>query len=453
MKDNFQTLLTIKRLGINGEGIGYYKRKAVFVDGALPEEEVVCEITKEHNKYLEGKTLKIKKRSQNRVDAPCPYFGKCGGCQMQHLEYKEQLKMKKDIIIQAFERYLTNYEDLKIDIKDNIGMDNPYYYRNKAQMPVAFDGEKIVTGLYEANSNRLTHIDKCIIQDELVNHVVYYVKTLLMKYHVMVFNRRLKSGILRYISVRYIQDTKECQVVLVLKDKDLTNMSKIAKELMDKIKEVKSFYVNINPDTSTYEIYGNEYIHIAGKKTIDAKIGDAKFILSPHSFYQLNSEQTKVLYDVVKSTIKFKKTDKIIDAYCGAGTIGIYLANDVESVYGVDTTEQAINDAKNNAALNQLKNTHFESGHAENIIPRWIQDGFKPDVLILDPPRTGIDEKLLNVLRKVKIKKIIYVSCNPSTLAKDLNELRRVYHIKSVQPVDMFPQTAHVESVVLLVRK
>ncbi len=453
MNEKFETLLTIKRLGINGEGVGYYKRKAVFVDGALPDEEVVCQFTKEHERYIEAKTIRIKKRSENRVDAPCPYFGKCGGCQLQHLEYQEQLKMKKDIIIQALERYLPSFENLDIAIKDTIGMDNPYYYRNKAQMPVAFDGEKIVTGLYEANSNHLTHIDKCIIQDDTVNNVVDYIKTLLMNYHAMVFNRRYKSGSLRYISVRYLQNTKECQVVIVLKEKDLTNMSKIAKDLMDKYPEVVSFYVNINSDISTYEIYGEDYIHIAGKKTIEAKIGEAKFTLSPQSFYQLNTEQTKVLYDVVKNTIEFKKTNKIIDAYCGAGTIGLYLANDVEEVRGVDKTVQAIRDAKNNAALNKVKNTHFESGESEQIIPRWIEEGFKPDILVMDPPRTGIDKSLLEVLRKVKIKRIIYVSCNPSTLAKDLNELRKVYHIKSIQPVDMFPQTSHVESVVSLVRK
>jgi len=452
MQEDNEKLLTIKRLGINGEGIGYYKRKTVFVPGALPDEEVICEFVKDNKTYIEGKTVRIKKASKNRVDAPCPYFGRCGGCQLQHLEYKEQLKMKKDIIIQALERYLPNYEKLNIDIKDTIGMDNSYNYRNKAQMPVAFDGENIVTGLYEANSNRLVHIDKCIIQDEMINHVIYIIKSLLMKYHIMVFNRRLKKGSLRYISARYLQNTKQCQVVLVLKEKNLEHMSKIAHELMEKVPEVISFYVNVNPDVTTFEIYGKDFIHIAGKKTIEAKIGESKFIISPQSFYQLNTEQTRVLYDVVKSTVKLKKSYKIVDAYCGAGTIGIYLASDVEEVRGVDKTHQAINDARNNAALNNLQNTHFEVGESEKIIPKWIEDGFKPDVLIMDPPRTGIDSKLLDLLRKVKIKKVIYISCNASTLAKDLNELRKVYHIQSIQAVDMFPQTSHVESVVLLER-
>ncbi len=453
MKENYQALITIKRLGINGEGIGYYKRKAVFIDGAIPDEEVICEFTKEHQNYIEGKTIKIKKKSEHRVDAPCPYFGRCGGCQLQHIDYAEQLKLKRDIVIHALERYLPNYENLNIEIKDMIGMDNSYNYRNKAQMPVAFDGEKIVTGLYEANSNHLIHIDKCIIQDELINHVIYIIKTLLMKHHIMVYDRRLKGGVLRYISVRYMEPTKQCQVVIVLKEKDLSHMSKIADELMEKVPEVVSFYVNVNSDISNYEIYGDEFIHIKGKKTIDAKIGDIKFNISPHSFFQLNTEQTKVLYDLIKDTVKFKKTDKVIDAYCGAGTIGLYIASDVKEIRGVDITEQAINDAKNNAALNNITNSHFEAGQSEYVIPKWLEEGFKPDVLIMDPPRTGIDEKLLDVLRKIKIKKVIYVSCNPSTLAKDLNELRKVYHIKSIQPIDMFPQTSHVECVVLLVRK
>ncbi|MDF2700610.1 MAG: rRNA ((1939)-C(5))-methyltransferase RlmD [Haloplasmataceae bacterium] len=453
MKENFQTLLTIKRLGINGEGIGYYKRKAVFVEGALPEEEVICQIEKEENTYLVAKTVKIKTRSEHRVDAPCPYFGRCGGCQLQHLDYQQQLKQKRDIIVQAMERYLHNYEELNIELKDMIGMEDPYNYRNKAQMPVAFDGEKVVTGLYEANTNRLIHIDKCIIQDNTINSIIYYIKTLLMKYHVMVFNRKIKDGNLRYISVRYIKDTNEAQVVLVINNKELQNMSKIANELIAKHKEVVSFYVNVNPDIHTHEILGAEYIHIAGKKTMDALIGKSKFILSPHSFFQLNSEQCKVMYDIIKETAQLKPSYNVIDAYCGAGTIGIYIADSVGSVRGVDITEQAINDAKNNAAINELKNTHFESGHAEEVIPKWIDEGFKADVIILDPPRTGIEASLLNVLRRVKIKKLVYVSCNASTLAKDLNELRKVYHIKTIQPIDMFPQTSHVEAIVYLVRK
>lgn len=446
-------LLTIKKIGINGEGIGYYKRKAVFVDGALPSEEIICEFTKEHNKYIEGKTIKIKKRSKDRVNAPCPYFGKCGGCQLQHLEYQEQLNMKKDLILQALERYVPNYPKLNIEILDTIGMEDPYNYRNKAQMPVAFDGEKIVTGLYEANTNKLIHIDKCIIQHNFINEAIHYIKTLLMKYHIMVYNRRFNNGVLRYITVRYINNTNEAQVVLVLKQKELTHMKKIANELIEKFPKIKSVYANVSSDVRSHEIYGKEFIHIAGKETIHAKIGESKYILSPQSFFQLNTEQCKVLYDEIIELANFKESYKVIDAYSGAGTIGIYIANLVKEVRGVDVTEQAIIDAKNNATLNNLDNTYFESGEVDKVIPKWIADGFKPDMLILDPPRKGIDDNLLNLIKKVKIKRLIYVSCNASTLAKDLNELRKIYNIKVIQPIDMFPQTSHVESVVLLVRK
>ena len=358
--------------------------------------------------------------------------------------------MKKDIIFQALTRYVDHYQKLNIDIKNTIGMKDPYYYRNKAQMPVAFDGERVVTGLYEANTNRLTHIDKCLIQDEMINRIIYELRTLMMKHHVMVYNRKNRDGLLRYICVRYIHHTNECQVVLVLSRKEIKVIEQIASEVMEKYKEIVSFFINVNDDLKTHEIYGREFTHIKGKHTINAKLKDSKFVLSPHSFFQLNTRQCEVLYDIVKKTADFKKKDKVVDAYCGAGTIGIYIAKDVEEVRGVDITKQAIHDAKFNADLNKLKNTHFEAGHAEVIIPKWIKEGFKPDVIILDPPRTGIDPKLLEVLRKVKIKKVIYVSCNASTLAKDLNELRRVYQIVSIQPVDMFPQTSHVESVVLL---
>jgi len=452
MKSNFQTLLTIKRLGINGEGIGYYKRKAVFVDGAIPEEEIICEFIKEEDNYIQGKVVKIKKPSKDRVETPCPYFGRCGGCQLQHIKYESQLKFKREIIVHSLERYLTKYDQLNIDIKEMIGMDKPYYYRNKAQMPVANEGRNVVTGLYEANTNHLVYIDTCIIQNEFINNTLDIIKVLLSKHHIMAYNRKTRSGNLRYVSVRYMENTKECQVVLVLKDKHMTNISKLAEELMTKVKEVVSFYVNINPDISSHEIYGEEFIHIRGKKTIEALIKDIKFTISPHSFYQLNTKQTEVLYDVVKQLANLKKTDKVIDSYCGIGTISLFIARDVAEVRGVDITEQAIKDARNNASLNNITNAYFEAGHAETIIPKWIKEGFKPDCIIMDPPRTGIDDKLLSVLKRVKVKKLIYVSCNPSTLAKDLNELTKVYNIEVIQPVDMFPQTSHVECVVLMSR-
>lgn len=447
-----EKLITIKRLGINGEGIGYYKRKTVFVEGALPGEEVICEFTKEHPNYIAAKTVEIKKASKHRVDPPCPYFEKCGGCQLQHLDYKKQLNMKKDIIMQALNRYLPGFKNMGINIKRTIGMDDSYNYRNKAQLPVALDNDKIVTGLYEANTNKLIYIDKCIIQEDIINRMIYHTKDILMKYNIKVFNKK-SGGILRYITVRYINNTNEAQVVLVLKENQLAHMEEVAKELFDLFPELKSFYVSINSKINTHEIYGREFIHIKGKKEIEAKIDNKLFFLSPQSFFQLNTKQTEVLYNVVKKSIDFKKTDKIIDAYCGAGAIGIFLSDLVKEVRGVDLTAKAIQDAKHNAKINHLSNTYFEAGHAEKIIPKWINAGFKPDVLLVDPPRTGLDSKLINLLRKIKINKFIYVSCNPSTLAKDLNELKDVYQIKLIQPVDMFPQTSHVESVVLLVRK
>jgi 23S rRNA (uracil1939-C5)-methyltransferase len=453
LEKEFNTYLTIKRIGINGEGVGFYKHKAVFVGGALPDEEIICRFTKEHKNYIEGEVVRLKRKSPHRVDAPCPYFGRCGGCQLQHLKYEEQLKMKKDLVVQSLERYYHGFKESDIKIKETIGMNDPYNYRNKAQLPVAFDGQKIQVGLFELNSNNLIHIDKCIIQEDYINRVIHHLKDLCMKHDIKVYNHRTKTGLIRTMSVRYIDNTNECQVVLVLQNKEIRKMKQIAEELMNLIPQVMSFYVNINEDIESREMYGPEFIHIMGKETIEAKIGELTFFLSPRSFFQLNTRQTKVLYDVIREVGRFKDTDKVIDAYCGAGTIGQYIADKVAEVRGVDLVEDGILDAKDNAKLNKLTNTHYDVGLAEEIIPQWINEGFKPNVVIMDPPRTGIDFKLLDLLRRIKVDRIIYVSCNPSTLAKDLNELRRIYDIKSIQPLDMFPQTSHVESVVLLVRK
>jgi 23S rRNA (uracil1939-C5)-methyltransferase len=455
MAENFRTILSIKKVGINGEGIGYYKRKAVFVPFALPGEKIVCEFVKEQKTYIEGKLIGVEKKSPHRVKAPCPYYEHCGGCQLQHLAYKEQLNMKKDLILQSLARYVEGYEKLGIDIKDTIGLEEPYYYRNRAQMPVSFDGEQLVTGLYEINSNNLVHIDTCMIQQVKIDNIIDRLKQLLMDAHIEAYNRRTRKGVLKHISVRFIDTTDQAQVVLVLENKSVNQvkMKQIADQVMNEFKEVKSFYLNINSDRNSHEIYGRDFVKIKGEDTIEAMIGDTKFDLSPSSFFQLNTRQTKVLYDIAKSVANLTPHDRVIDAYSGAGTIGQYVAKHVAEVRGVDTVKAAVEDARKNAELNGLDNTYYEVGAAEDIIPKWVNEGFKPTVLVMDPPRTGVDSKLLALLRKIKVKRVVYISCNPSTLAKDLNELRKTYNIKSIQPVDMFPQTSHVESVVLLVRK
>lgn len=444
--------LQIKKIGINGEGIGYINRTITFVPGALPFEEVLIKIKKVQRNYIEGQLLKILKPSRDRIRPKCEYFGKCGGCQLQHLDYRSQLKHKREIIIDSINKY-TNHNPYDLNIKETIGMKYPYGYRNKAQLPVMFDGEELVTGLYEVNSRRLIFIDECPIEHNLVNKIVDKTKEKLDKYHVRAFNKKTNEGIIRFIVVRIGVFSNEAQVTVVVYKNSDKKLNVALKELYKDNPGLKSVYINVNNNIEEHEILGEQLIKVAGSETITDNLGDLKYQLSPRAFYQLNPTQTVNLYNEVKKVAQLTGKEKVIDAYCGVGTIGLWLAKDAKEVRGVDITRNAIKDAKNNAVLNNIDNVNYAVGKAEDVIIKWINSGWQPDILVIDPPRVGIDSKLLEFLKRVKIPKIIYISCNPSTLAKNLKELSKKYEIKNIQPVDMFPQTSHVESVTLLTIK
>ena len=451
LKVDQEFLVTIKRIGINGEGIGYYKKQAVFIPFALVGEEVVAKCTRLANGYAEAEVIRVKKKSPHRCKAECEVYGKCGGCQLQHMKYDEQLRVKHDMVEQALERY-TNLDLNKFEILPTIGMENPFNYRNRAQMPVGYDQDGVIAGFYSMNSRQLVYVSHCDVQYEAINHVVNTIVDLYDEYEVFAYSPKTKKGTARHIMVRMGHVSEEIQVVLVMANNNFKGAKRLAREVMSQHPEVKSVFLNVNTE-NTHEILGKEMIHLAGEETITDELGKLKFNLSPRAFYQLNSEQTVKLYDEVKKAAGLTGTQKVVDAYCGVGTIGQWLADGAAEVRGVDTTRSAITDAKANAQLNKIDNTYYAVGEAEKVVPQWINDGFKPDVVVVDPPRTGLGVNLMDMLKRVQPETIVYVSCNPSTLAKNLKELSARYDIAYIQPVDMFPQTSHVEAVVKLVKK
>ncbi|MTL83672.1 23S rRNA (uracil(1939)-C(5))-methyltransferase RlmD, partial [Turicibacter sanguinis] len=374
----------------------------------------------------------------------------CGGCQLQHMTYPEQLRIKRDAIWQAVERY-TNLDPEELDIRPTMGMDNPYNYRNRAQMPVGYDEDGVMVGFYSMNSRELVNVTDCEVQYEEINKVVNHAVDLLDDYKVFAYAPKTKKGTARHIVVRRGYRTGEIQVTFVLANKDFKKMYSLALDLMKYCPEVKSVYVNYNSD-DTHEIFGPDMIKVAGEDFITDRLGKFKFNLSPRAFYQLNPEQTVKLYNQVKYAASLTGTEKVVDAYCGVGTIGQWVADQASEVRGVDITRAAIIDAKANAKLNNIDNTYYAVGKAESIVPKWANEGFKPDVVIVDPPRTGMGPELIEMLKRVQPKRIVYVSCNPSTLAKNLKELTKKYRVDYIQPIDMFPQTSHVEAVVRLTR-
>ncbi|PLR92868.1 23S rRNA (uracil(1939)-C(5))-methyltransferase RlmD [Bacillus sp. T33-2] len=440
--------LTIKRLGINGEGVGYFKRQVVFVPGALPGEEVVVEATKVHPKFAEAKIKKIRKPSEHRVRPLCPVYEQCGGCQLQHLRYEQQLKEKRDIVIQALERH-TKLPIGDLDIRETIGMGNPWGYRNKSQFQVGEKDGKVLAGLYGINSHRLVNIEQCAVQHPATTKATEAVKSILQDLKIPIYNEKSRKGIVRTIVARTGVQTGELQIVLITAQKELPKKDIIIQEIKKRLPDIKSIVQNINGQRTSV-IFGDKTETLEGSDFIQETLGDLQFELSARTFFQLNPEQTVKLYNEVKAAASLTGTEKIVDAYCGVGTIGLWLAGGAGEIRGMDTIPESIEDARKNAARHGVKQAKYVVGKAEEWLPKWAKEGWRPDVIVVDPPRTGCDQEFLKTVLKVKPKKFIYVSCNPSTLAKDIQTLSGQYKVEYIQAVDMFPHTAHVEAVTAL---
>lgn len=440
--------LKIKRMGINGEGIGFYKKTLIFVPGALKGEEVFCQISSVRRNFAEAKLLKINKKSKNRVDPACSIYKECGGCQIMHLQYDKQLEFKTDVIRQALMKFKPEgYENY--EIRKTIGMPEPEHYRAKLQFQVRSFGGNVKAGLYAQGTHRLIDIKDCLVQDSLTQEMINRVAELLGKYKLPIYNERKIAGV-RTVMIRRAQASGEVQLIFITSKR--LDFDDVVIELVREFPELKTVAVNINA-SKTSDIYGQITEVIWGQESINEEVLDYGFSLSPRAFYQLNPKQTQILYSEAVKALDVKDDDDLIDAYCGVGTIGLAFAGKVKSVRGMDIIPEAIQDAKENALHMGFTNTHYEAGKAEDIIPRWYSEGFRANALIVDPPRTGLDDKLLNTILKMLPEKMVYVSCNTSTLARDLVTLTKVYHVHYIQSVDMFPHTARTEAVVKLQRK
>lgn len=440
--------LKIKKMGINGEGIGFYQKTLVFVPGALKGEEVFCQVTKVQRNFVEASLLKVNKPSKFRVKPACPIYEACGGCQIMHLRYDKQLAFKDDVIRQALKKFKpAGYEDY--EIRPTLGMADPSHYRAKLQFQIRQFGKKVVAGLYAENSHRLIDIKDCLVQDDVTQEVINQVVKLLQKHGLPIYQERRADGV-RTVMVRRAQQTGDIQLIFVASKE--VRLLPLIKDLVAAFPAVKTVALNLNR-AKTSEIYGQQTEILWGQEAIQESVLDYYFSLSPRAFYQLNPEQTEVLYGQVVQALDVQASDHIIDAYCGVGTIGFAFASRVKSVRGMDIIPEAISDAKANAANMGFTNTHYEAGKAEDIIPKWYKEGYRADALIVDPPRTGLDDKLLKTILTYAPEKMVYVSCNTSTLARDLVSLSKVYEVKYIQSVDMFPHTARTEAVVKLVKR
>ncbi|MGT2845204.1 23S rRNA (uracil(1939)-C(5))-methyltransferase RlmD [Streptococcus hongkongensis] len=447
LKERQKIPLKIKRMGINGEGIGYYKKTLVFVPGALKGEDIFCQITSVKRNFVEARLLTINKASKDRVEPKCPIYKECGGCQIMHLAYPKQLQFKTDIIKQALKKFKPEgYENYLI--KETIGMEEPWHYRAKLQFQTRRFAGQVSAGLFAENSHHLVTIDDCLVQDKATQEVINSIVNLLDKYKLPIFNERKIDGV-RTVMIRKALASQKIQVIIVTSKS--VRLTDLVGDLVTLHPQIMTIAVNHNKSKSS-DIYGEETEIIWGEDKINEEVLDYQFSLSPRAFYQLNPKQTQVLYQEVRKALQVKPSDHIIDAYCGVGTIGFAFANKVLSIRGMDIIPEAIADAKENALSLGISNSLYEVGKAEDVIPKWYQSGYRADAIIVDPPRTGLDDKLLQMILTYQPEKMVYVSCNTSTLARDLVSLAKIYQVDYIQSVDMFPHTARTECVVKLQR-
>ncbi len=446
---NNHYVLDIQDIGVNGEGIGKLEGFTFFVDKALPNETVEIIATKLKKSYGYGKLVNIITPSPDRVEPVCQVAGRCGGCSLQHLLYSAQLKFKTNKVAQNLAR-IGSFEN--IEVLPAIGMDKPIRYRNKAQYPVSVIDGKLVCGFYANHSHRVIPCEDCLINHEDNKDIINAIKAFMNSCRLTAYNEEEHKGFLRHIVIKNGVHTDEAMVCLVVNAKSF----KYKKELITALSAfntIKSIVISYNTD-KTNVILGKTTEVIYGKETITDYIDSLKFNISPLSFFQVNPEQTEKLYRTALDFADLKGEETVIDAYCGIGTISLFLAQRAKKVYGVEIVPEAISAAKENAKLNNIDNTEFYVGKSEEIVPMLNKEkGITPDVMVVDPPRKGCEESLLKLMLDMSPDRIVYVSCDSATLARDLKILcADKYEIKKVQPVDMFPHTPHVETVVLMSR-
>ena len=448
MKNEYYDV-TFEDLTHEGAGVAKIEGFPIFVENALPDERGKIKVTRVKKGFAFGRLIELYEESEHRIEAPCPIYAQCGGCQLQHLSYEGQLNFKKRQVEQVLAR-IGKLDLNKVKVHQTLGMNDPWSYRNKAQVPVGEREGGLVAGFYQKRSHDIIDMERCLIQQAENDDVVQAVKRICEQYGVRAYNEEKHKGWLRHIMVRYGLVTKEMMIVFVTKTADFQHKQEIITQITEQFPHVKSIIQNIN-NKRTNVIFGEETKVLWGEEYIYDKIGDVTFAISARSFYQVNPEQTKVLYDKALEYAELTGKESVIDAYCGIGTISLILAQKAKNVFGVEIVPEAIEDAKRNAELNGIKNAEFAVGEAEVVIPEWYKQGNTADVIVVDPPRKGCDESLLRTILDMRPKRVVYVSCNPGTLARDLHVLEQGgYKTVEVQPVDMFPHTTHVEVVTYL---
>lgn len=447
MKKNDIIEVEITDLSYEAMGVGHYEGMAIFVNNALPGEIVKAKLLKVKKSYAYAKIEEIVKESPDRVKVPLRQYLQTGLASLAHLKYDKQLEFKKNQVVELLRKaHLDN-----ITVSDTLASPMQDSYRNKAQVPVREINGQLEIGFFRRHSHDLVPLEDFFTNDKEIDRVLLDVRNILRENHVPAYDEEHHKGEVRYLDVRRGYATGEIMVILICLHKDFPQLEKVVDEI-SQIKDVKSIFLNHNPKKTNVILGQHDYL-LWGKKYIDDKIGDLTFEISPQSFFQINSSQTPRLYNLAIEKAELKDTDVIVDAYSGIGTIGLSAAKYVQTVRGVEVVKAAVKDAKNNARLNNIHNAKYYAGRAEELMPKWAEEGLKTDVIFVDPPRKGLTPEFINAAVKTAPEKVVYISCNPATLVRDIQLfMDQGYTCNHIDPVDMFPQTPHIECVTLLTK-
>lgn len=447
MQKNQIVELEITDLSYEAMGVAHYEGLTIFVNNALPGEIVKAKILKVKKRFAFAKIEKIIKESPDRVSVKLNQWVQTGLASLAHIKYDKQLEFKRNQVINLLHK--AGLDQIKVD--ETLPSPEEIGYRNKAQVPVRTIKGQLDIGFFRRHSHDLVPLTNFFTTDPEIDRVLVAVRDILRKYRVPAYDEIHNKGEVRYLDVRRSKASGDIMVILVCLHNDFPQLPKVAAEI-SKIDKVTSIILNHNPKKTNVILGRNDYV-VWGENQILDKIGDIKFRISPKSFFQINSLQTPRLYNLAIKKADLKADDVVIDAYSGIGTIGLSVAKHVKVVRGMETISDAVKDANANAKLNGITNAQYVTGKAEEVMPRWAEEGLKTNVIFVDPPRKGLTPEFIDAAAKTKPEKIVYISCNPATQVRDLQLfMEKGYHFNEITPVDMFPQTPHVESVTVLER-
>ena len=447
IQKNQEYIVEIIDNGYEGEGIAKIDNFTIFIPGAIKGEKVKILMVKVLSSHAFGKILEIINKSEARQDADCLTYKRCGGCNLRHIKYEETLKMKQNAVQSLVNKTLKN----KIQVQETVGMEKPFHYRNKAQYPLGInkEGEPVI-GVFANRTHEVIPMEKCLIQNPKSEEIAKFVLQFIKRNKISIYDEKTGKGLFRHIVIKVGIKTGQIMCILVVNGKSIPKESQLKDELVERFPRIKTIVKNINMK-NTNVILGQENINIYGNGYIEDKLGEYTFKISPLSFYQVNPVQAEKLYNLGVEMAQISKEDTVFDLYCGIGTISLFMAKYAKKVYGIEIVKEAVDSANENVKLNGITNTEFYAGDVEVVLDELVNNkGVKADIVMFDPPRKGLDKNSINNILKIKPKKIVYISCNPATLIRDLTDFEDTYEVKTIIPVDMFPFTSHVECVAVL---